>query len=74
MDRDKTSKLETLSDTEIVATKKVSRRSLLASTGIGFAAGAAALAAGAKIARASDKKTGDMKDRANPDPTRVDTD
>jgi hypothetical protein len=74
MDQDSEGKPVTLSDHEIISAKKIARRSLLSSTGIGFAAGIAALALGAKAARASDKKTGDMKDRVNPDPQRVDTD
>jgi hypothetical protein len=63
-----------LSDAEITTTKKVSRRSLLASTGIAFAAGAAAAAAGMSVARAGDKKEGDMRDRQRPDPQRQDAD
>lgn len=46
-----------LRDEEIISTKKVSRRSLLASTGIGAAA---LVAASIKVARASDAKTVDM--------------
>jgi hypothetical protein len=65
---------KTLLDQDIVSSKLVSRRSLLASTGIGLAAGAATLLSSSKAAHASDKKTGDMRDRANPDPQRVDTD
>jgi hypothetical protein len=74
MDGDSASKVGMLADKDIVSGKKVARRSLLASTGIGFAAGVAAIALGTKIAHASDKKTGDMRDRSPPDPTRVDTD
>ncbi len=64
----------TLSDAEITTTKKVSRRSLLASTGIAFAAGATAVAVGMSMARAGDKKEGDMRDRQRPDPQRKDAD
>lgn len=46
-----------LSDNDMVSTKKISRRSLLASTGIGAAA---LVAASIKGAHASDAKTVDM--------------
>ena len=46
-----------LRDDEIVSTKKISRRSLLASTGIGAAA---LVAASIKSVHASDAKTVDM--------------
>jgi hypothetical protein len=65
---------KTLSDQDIVSSKPVTRRSLLSKTGIGFAVGAAVLAVRGKAAHAGDKKTGDMRDRKNPDPTSVDTD
>ena len=55
----------TLKDQDIVTTKKVSRRSLLASTGIGVAAGVGALLA-AGPASAKDQKQADMRDRTPP--------
>jgi len=60
MSKDDTSNPSTLSDDEIVSAKKISRRSLLASTGIGIVLGATALvAASAKKALATDAKTTD---------------
>lgn len=50
-------KQKPLRDGEIVSAKKISRRSLLASTGIGAAA---LVAASIKTAHASDAKTVDM--------------
>ena len=65
MSRDDAPKPKPLRDEEIVSTKKISRRSLLASTGIGIGA-AALVAAGIKNAQAaSDAKTLDM-DRPPP--------
>ena len=67
MSSDKSSKQESLADKEIVSAKKISRRSLLASTGIGIAAGTTAIiAASTKNAHAFDKKRVD-KDKRDPD-------
>ena len=59
-----------LTDEEIVSAKKITRRSILASTGIGAALGAAGIAAGSTRAHAYDAKTVDT-DRP---PTRSDPD
>lgn len=69
MSSDNTPKQEPLADKEIVSAKKISRRSLLASTGIGLgiAAGATAIVtASTKKASAFDKKRVDH-DRRDPD-------
>lgn len=60
----------TLTDESMVTRRGMSRRSLLASTGLGAVLGAAALAAGTNLSRASDAKTVDT-DRP---PTRSDPD
>ena len=65
MSGDGSEKTMILKDEDIVTTKKVSRRSLLASTGIGVAAGLGALLA-AGTAPAKDQKQGDMRDRTPP--------
>ena len=54
-----------LQDESIVTTRRVSRRSLLASTGIGLAAGVGVLLT-ASTASAKDQKVGDMRDRTPP--------
>ena len=65
MSRDGSQNTVILQDDHIVTTRKVSRRSLLASTGIGLAAGVGALLA-ASAASAKDQKVGDMRDRTPP--------
>lgn len=57
----KDDKKVSLSDDDIKSERKITRRSLLAATGIGLAASAAAIAASrANRAQASDAKTLDM--------------
>ena len=68
MAKDKSPKAKALRDDEIVSRKKISRRSLLASTGIGAAA---LVAASINKARASDAKTVDTdRPPASSDPDR----
>ncbi len=68
MSREKTPDQNTLKDEDILSTRKMSRRSLLATTGIGVAAGAAALVVtGAKKAQAG----GDAKNADNDIPPPV---
>ena len=57
-------KSATLAEQEIQSARKMSRRSLLARTGI-----VAAATAGASAARAGDQKQGDMRDKG---PTKID--
>lgn len=62
---DDTSKRKSLTDEEIVSSKRVTRRSLLA--GAGVALGTAAFVAGsARKTAAADQKEGDLKDRTPP--------
>jgi hypothetical protein len=64
MDRSKARKVATLGEDEIVSKKKISRRSLLESTGLGIALGVAGVvAASMNKAHASDSKQfeGDKK-------------
>jgi hypothetical protein len=66
MSTDNTRTPRTIFDEEIVTTKKLSRRSMLAATGLGVAAGASAVVAGTKPAKAKDQKKADMRDRKPP--------
>ncbi len=71
MAKGKTPVQATLKDEDIVSTRKISRRSLLAATGVGVAVGAAALvAATAKKAQAG----GDAKNADNDIPTPASSD
>lgn len=71
MAKGKTPEQATLKEEDIVSTKKISRRSLLASTGVGVAVGVAALvAASAKKAHAG----GDAKNADNDIPTPIASD
>ena len=65
MSRDKKTP-KTLADEDIVTAKKISRRSLLAVTGIGAALAAALTVARTRKAFAGDQKEGDMQDRTPP--------
>lgn len=64
---DNTEKKRTLSAQDIVTEKKLNRRSLLVSLGLGAAVGALATAvASTRKAFAGDQKEGDMQDRTPP--------
>ncbi len=62
---DKITKKGTLTDGDIVTSKKITRRSLLAGAGVVLGT-AAIVAGGSRKALAGDQKEGDMSDRTPP--------